>query len=123
MFRLSFQIVYNIENKLLGRREVEALFPGTGGALKRADAVDQVAKQLKVDIKKVFPIYLKSKAGTQDILCLFYIYDDEVRAKKHLPNYMLSRMLSKEERKKTKTEAKKGESAQVKPRTESIAKK
>jgi len=106
---LSFQIVEDNRNELLRRREVDGIFKSMAGFLKRQEAVNMVAKSLKVDAKKVYLISLRTKTGTRDVSGLFYIYDKPEDAKKQLPEYLSLRMLPKEEKEKTIKEAKKKE--------------
>ncbi|MFQ5941841.1 MAG: hypothetical protein ACE5KA_09120 [Nitrososphaerales archaeon] len=89
-------------NGVLKRREVRCLFKGLSGGLTRKDAAEMLARELKLDKGLVIPISLISTTGTNDIGCVFYIYDDEKLARRHLPKYVFMRMLSKEERKKAK---------------------
>ncbi len=89
-------------NELLKRREIKCLFKGFAGKLTRKEAVQMLAKELKLDKKFVLPISLMCKTGMNDINCTVYVYDDEYLAKKHLPKYIFMRMLTKEERKKEK---------------------
>jgi small subunit ribosomal protein S24e len=88
------------KNSLLNRREVKALFRGAAGKIKRTEAVEKMASQLSVDKKQVIPINLICETGMTDVHALFYVYDDEKIAAKHLPRYRLLRTLPKEERKK-----------------------
>lgn len=89
-------------NGILRRREVKCLFKGVAGKLTRKEAAEMLAKELKLDKKFVIPVSLMCKTGTNDINCIFYVYDDENLAKQHLPKYIFIRMLTKEERKKAK---------------------
>ena len=111
---LSLQIVKDIRNDLLGRREVDCILKSMAGFLKRQDAVNTVAKSLKVDAEKVHLISLETETGTRDVYGLFYIYDKPEDAKKQLPKYLSLRMLPKEEREKLAKEAKKKEPAKAK---------
>ncbi len=107
-------------NALLRRREVRCLFRGKAGKLSRNDAVSLVTQQLKLDKKFVIPVTLKCETGKADVKGIFYVYEDEGLAKKHLPKYVFLRLLSKEERKKVaeteKAKAKKPEAAPKKPK-------
>ena len=102
-------------NALLKRREVRCLFKGQAGKISRNDAVNLLSQQLKLDKKFVIPVTLKCETGKTDVKGMFYVYDDEGLAKKHLPKYVFLRLLSKEERKKVreaeKAKAKKPEGA------------
>ncbi|MCP8315759.1 MAG: hypothetical protein H3Z51_02695 [archaeon] len=111
---MSFQIVGDNRNELLGRREVDCIFKSMAGFLKRQDAVNMVAKSLNVDASKVYLISLRTKTGTRDVSGIFYIYDKPEDAKKQLPKYLSSRILPKEEKEKIKKEAKKKEPVKAK---------
>lgn len=89
-------------NGLLKRREVKCLFKGLAGKLTRKEAVEMLAKELKLDKKFIIPVRLVCETGMQDVNCTFYVYDDENLTKKHLPKYIFMRMLTKEERKKAR---------------------
>lgn len=100
---MSTQEVVTIEdrrNSLLNRREVKALFRGAAGKVKRTEAADKIASELKVDAKKVVPINLICETGMTDVHALFYIYDNEKDIDAQLPRYRRLRTLSKAERKK-----------------------
>ena len=81
------------KNSLLNRREVKALFRGAAGKIKRTEAVEKMAGQLSVDKKQVIPINLVCETGMTDVHALFYVYDDEKTAAKHLPRYMMLRTM------------------------------
>ena len=120
---LSAQDVVTVEdrrNSLLNRREVKALFRGAAGKIKRTEAVDMMASQLSVDKKQIIPITLVCETGLTDVHALFYIYDDEKLAAKHLPRYRMLRTLPKEERKKILDDEK---AAKLKAKQESAASK
>ena len=87
-------------NSLLGRREVKALFRGAAGKMKRIEAADKIADELKVDKKQVIPISLVCETGMTDVHASFYIYDDKKEAEKQLPRYRLLRTMPKADRKK-----------------------
>jgi small subunit ribosomal protein S24e len=109
LFDLSTQEVETLEdrrNSLLNRREVKALFRGAAGKIRRTEAAEKMASQLNVDKKQVIPINLICRTGMTDVHAVFYVYDDEKEAAKHLPRYRLLRTLPKEERKKILDEEK-----------------
>lgn len=93
-------------NALLKRREVVCVFRDKAGRLAKGDAVKMVAEKLKVD-KFIVPVTLHCETGKTDVRGVFYVYDNEDLAKKHLHKYMFLRTLPKEERKKAIEEAKK----------------
>ena len=74
--------------------------------MKRTEAVEKMASQLSVDKKQIIPINLICETGMTDVHALFYVYDDEKIAAKHLPRYRMLRTLPKEERKKILDEEK-----------------
>ncbi len=106
---MSLQIVKESRNELLGRKEVDCIFNSMAGSLKRQDAVNMVAKSLKVDAIKVHLICLMTNTGTRNVSGLFYVYDRPEDARKQLPEYLSLRMLPKAEREKLTKEAKKRE--------------
>lgn len=120
---MSDQEVVTLEdrkNSLLNRREVKALFRGAAGKMKRTEAVEKMASQLSVDKKQIIPINLICETGMTDVHALFYVYDDEKIATKHLPRYRMLRTLPKEERKKILDEEK---AAKLKAKQEAAASK
>jgi small subunit ribosomal protein S24e len=120
---LSAQDVVTLEdrkNSLLHRREVKVLFRGAAGKIKRTEAVDKLASELAVDKKQVIPINLICETGMTDVHALFYVYDDEKMATKHLPRYRMLRTLPKEERKKILDDEK---AAKLKAKQEAAASK
>ena len=120
---MSAQDVVTLEdrkNSLLHRREVKMLFKGAAGKIKRTEAVDKVAGELSVDRKQVIPINLICETGMTDVHALFYVYDDEKMATKHLTRYRMLRNLPKEERKKILDEEK---AAKLKAKQEAAANK
>lgn len=88
---MDIEVTSDIENKLLGRREVECVFRGTSGAISRSDAAQAVSKQMKASDKKVYTVLLKGAYGTRDVKGMFYIYNDDEAAKKDLQTYVLKR--------------------------------
>lgn len=120
---MSTQEIVTLEdrrNSLLNRREVKALFRGAAGKIRRTEAAEKMASQLNVDKKQVIPINLVCRTGMTDVHAVFYVYDDEKEAAKHLPRYRLLRTLPKEERKKIIEEEK---SARLKAKQEATASK
>ncbi|MBI2184874.1 MAG: hypothetical protein HYU39_07955 [Thaumarchaeota archaeon] len=97
---LALEILTDAENKLLERREVEAVFKGLSGKLTRNNAVETIASNLKVNAKQVHLVTLLPSAGLRSVKGLFYVYSKEAEAKEHLPKYLSLRMLPKEERQK-----------------------
>ena len=82
----------DVHNSFLSRRELTCNFAGLGGKLKTLEAVDMITKELKLDGKFVIPMRLKTHVGKSLITGTFYVYDDEVLAKKHVNPTIFSRL-------------------------------
>ena len=91
------QILEKKESKLLGRTDVDVLFPDKAGALTRRDAVIQVAQSLKVEESRVALLKLASGSGSRDLLGTFRVYDSEGDLKNVSPHYLKERLMTKEE--------------------------
>jgi len=94
------------------------LFRGAAGKIKRIDAAEKIAGELKVEAKKVVPINLVCRTGMTDVHALFYVYDDEKDIETQLPRYRKLRTLPKAERKKILDEEK---AAKLKAKQEAAA--
>ena len=86
------ETVTDVSNSFLSRRELTCNFAGLGGKLKSLEAVDMVTKEFKLDGKVVIPMRLKTQVGKSLITGTFYVYDDEVLAKKHINPTIFSRI-------------------------------
>jgi len=86
------ETITDVENTFLSRREITCNFAGLGGKLKKLEAVDMITKEFKLDGKVVIPIGLKTQVGKPMITGTFYVYDDEVLAKKHVNPTIFSRL-------------------------------
>ena len=119
------QILAKKESKLLGRTEVEALFPAGAGGVKRKDAVKEIAQSMNVDEKRVALVRLHSQSGSRDLVGKFEVYESEARLKLLSPGYLSVRLLTKEEREAMKQAKKKAEQAaqQAKQQATSTKKK
>lgn len=84
--------VSDISNMLLARREITCDFTGLGGNLARLDAVDMVTKEYGLGDKSVIPMRLKNHVGRPTITGLFYVYDDESLARKHVNPTVFARL-------------------------------
>jgi ribosomal protein S24E len=105
------QILEKKESKLLGRTEVDVLFPDKAGALSRRDAVKEVAQSMKVEEKQVALLKLASGSGSRDLLGTFRVYDSEADLKRSSPTYLSERLMTKEERAAAKEAKKKAQVA------------
>jgi ribosomal protein S24E len=105
------QILEKKESKLLGRTDLDVLFPDKAGALTRRDAVKQVAQSMKVDENRVALLKLASGSGSRDLLGTFRVYESEGELKHVSPGYLKVRLMTKEEREAAKVAKKKAEQA------------
>jgi len=82
----------DINNGFLSRRELTCNFAGLGGKLKNLEAVNMITKEFKLDGKVVIPIRLKTHVGQSHVTGVFYVYEDEGLAKKHINPTIFSRL-------------------------------
>ncbi|MDQ4073120.1 MAG: hypothetical protein M3162_02315 [Thermoproteota archaeon] len=97
---LELVLLEDKNNVLLKRREIKSVIKNAIGSIKRDDAAELIAKELKLKKTNVLPISLKSEYGNPDIYSLAYYYENIEEAKEQIPRYVFLRSLSKEERKK-----------------------
>src|SRR5580698_4862954 len=105
------QIVTRKDSKLLGRSEVQVLFPEKAGALGRNDAIKEVAKSMNTEAGNVTLIKLLAGAGSRDLVGWFHVYNEESRRKDVSFDYLSVRLLSKEEKEALKAAKKKAAAA------------
>ena len=107
------ETVSDVNNTFLSRRELTCNFAGLAGKLKKLEAIDMISKEFNLGKKVIIPIKLRSHSGRTTTTGTFFVYDDEVIAKKHVNPTVFSRL----EKAKTKqAEAQKTEeSAEAKP--------
>jgi ribosomal protein S24E len=86
------QTIADVDNTFLSRREITCNFAGLGGKLKSLEAADMITKEFKLDGKVVIPIRLKTQVGKSLVTGIFYIYNDEALAKKHINPTIFSRL-------------------------------
>lgn len=86
------ETVTDVKNSFLSRRELTCNFTGLGGKLKKMEAVDMVTKEFKLDGKVVIPMRLKTHVGKPLVTGIFYVYEDEVLAKKHVNPTIFARL-------------------------------
>ncbi len=99
------ETITDVDNTFLSRREITCNFAGLGGKLKKLEAVDMITKEFKLDGKVVIPMGLKNQVGKPTITGIFYVYDNEELAKKHINPTIFSRL------EKTKTKLVEAEKA------------
>ena len=86
------QTVNDVNNTFLSRRELICNFTGLGGKLKKLEAVDMITKEFKLSGKVVIPMRLQTQVGKPLVTGTFYVYDDEVLAKKHINPVIFERL-------------------------------
>lgn len=97
------QMVTDLKNDFLSRREITCHFAGLGGKLEKGQAVQMVTAEYGLDGKVVLPIRLRNQVGRTDVTGVFYVYDDEELAKKHVNPTVFARL---EKNKKQEGESK-----------------
>lgn len=117
------QILEKKESKLLGRTDVDVLFPDKAGALSRRDAVKEVAQSMKVEENRVALLKLSSGSGSRDLLGSFRVYNSEGDLKLVSPGYLRTRLMTKEEREAAKAAKKKAEQAAAQAKQQAAGKK
>ena len=108
------ETVTDVNNSFLSRRELTCNFAGLGGKLKKMEAVDMVTKEFKLDDKVVIPMGLKTHVGKPLVTGIFYVYEDEALAKKHINPTIFARL--------DKVKAKMAEAAEEAKKEEAPAK-
>ena len=86
------QTLSDVDNTFLSRRELTCDFAGLSGKLKSMEAVDMITKEFKLNGKVVVPMRLKSHVGMSKVTGIFYVYEDEGLAKKHINPTIFSRL-------------------------------
>ena len=86
------ETVSDVNNTFLSRRELTCNFAGLAGKLKKLEAVDMISKEFNLGGKVVIPLRLRNHSGKSIITGTFYVYDDEVLAKKHMDPTIFSRL-------------------------------
>ncbi|MGI0046987.1 MAG: hypothetical protein ACREBB_07350 [Nitrosotalea sp.] len=86
------EVIRDVKNPLLSRREITCTFKGLAGRLKRLEAADMITKQFNLEGKIVIPINLKNDTGKPMLSGTFYVYEDEKLAKEHLKAAVFKRL-------------------------------
>ncbi len=86
------ETVSDVNNTFLSRRELTCNFAGLAGKLKKLEAIDMISKEFNLGDKVIIPLRLKNHSGQSKITGTFYVYDDEVLAKKHVDPTIFSRL-------------------------------
>ena len=99
---MSIMVIEERHNPLLNRIEVKCKINGRNGNLKRSDVVKLLAETLNYSNRFIVPISMQGEHGTNDLKCLFYVYEDESIARKQLPKYIIARLTGEKVEKKGK---------------------
>ncbi|MFP6577984.1 MAG: hypothetical protein VB736_04310, partial [Candidatus Nitrosopelagicus sp.] len=86
------QTLNDENNSFLSRREITCDFKGLGGKLKKMEAVEMITKEYKLEGKFVIPIKLHNHTGQSKITGVFFVYEDEKLAKKHVNPTVFKRL-------------------------------
>ncbi len=86
------QTLNDENNSFLSRREITCDFKGLGGKLKKMEAVEMITKEYKLEGKFVIPIRLHNHTGQSKITGVFFVYEDEKLAKKHVNPTIFKRL-------------------------------
>ncbi len=86
------QTISDVNNTFLSRRELTCNFTGLAGKLKKLEAIDMINKEFSLGSKTIIPIRLKNHSGKSIVTGTFFVYDDEVLAKKHVDPTIFARL-------------------------------
>ena len=106
---MSLQITNKTENGFMRREEIHCEFTNLGGRLTKTQAKEMVAKELNKDAESIISIKLQTHVGKTLLTGLFYIYDDQELAKKHINPKIFKRI----EKAKSKLEEKESKDEKV----------
>lgn len=112
------EVLADVDNAFLMRRELTCRFAGAGEALKKLDAARLVSEKLGLDGKTVVPVSMGTQVGMPSRTGTFYVYDDEKLAYKQVdPSVMarLDRARKAEAEKQAPTEEAQAEGAEPAP--------
>ena len=85
------KLVKEVENKLLKRKEIEALFENSPN-LKKAEVLSQLSKKTKADEKLIVIEKMKNHFGSRDILVEAIVYENEEALNKITRSHIKKRM-------------------------------
>ncbi len=84
-------ITKNVENKLLSRKEIEAVIPNENGTLSRAVIKKEIAKKLKVDENLVIVNNASNYFGNNEVRVKAKVYDTKESLKANARPHMVKR--------------------------------
>lgn len=102
------ETISDVNNTFLSRRELTCNFAGLSGRLKKLEAVDMIKNEFNLGEKVIIPMRIQNHSGKSITTGTFFVYDDEVLAKKHVNPTIFSRL---EKAQAKQAEAQKAEEA------------
>ena len=113
------EVVKNIENKLLNRKEIIAKIDDNETSLKRYDVKVQLAKKLKVKEDLIIVQNISQHFGSRAVKVTAYVYDNADALKKLTPEHIAKRNVAPEKpAEETVEEAAPAPAAEETPATE-----
>lgn len=107
---MEFQILSQIENKNLGRKEIKVLLNHEGlPTPKRLEVLDSLASTLKVDKNLLIVFKIKPKYGRGISFIEARLYSSEGQMKKFEPKYVIGRHTGEKKRRSQASGEKKEE--------------
>ena len=105
------EVLADVDNAFLMRRELTCRFAGAGDALRKLDAARLVSEKLGLAGKTVVPVSMGTQVGMPSRTGTFYVYDDEKLAYKQVDPSVMARLdrARKAEAEKAQAPAKDGE--------------
>ena len=85
------EVLADVNNAFLLRREVTCRFADMGGRLKKLDAARMVLEKLGLDGKIIVPVSMGTQVGMPSTTGTFYVYDDEQLARKQVDPSVMAR--------------------------------
>lgn len=96
---MSFEVVEEHVNSLLGRREAKLIVHHEGAGTPDRTTVRKLASQhFKAQLDRVYVRSISTRTGGSSALCRVEVYEDAKLADKIVPAYLKNRNLPKEQR-------------------------
>ena len=86
------EVLADVDNAFLMRRELTCSFAGAGDALRKLDAARLVSEKLGLAGKTVVPVSMGTQVGMPSRTGTFYVYDDEKLAYKQVDPSVMARL-------------------------------
>jgi ribosomal protein S24E len=113
---LELKVKKDDYNPLLKRKEVYVQVPHENeGSPSRSAVRDAVASKYGAKPENVYVVHVHTRTGTHESVCEVQVYDEAAFAKRTVPEYVKTRNLPSEERKKVKEQKAKTREEKPKP--------